>query len=676
MPKELWDADRQTPSPVLSKEELDQRGRIIREMYRARDQREQAHDEFDGMTYEQYYETNSKAANSYIAPRQNPADTRVSAGTTLEKVETLHSAILNLNLEPNIKAFDDEQDEISELGRTMASLIKKSRSIENPDWDVKKPVAYKEMLDQGTVFLEETWVEWFDIEKSLADGFSWADGPKSLAKVWKEGTSKLRGECRVNVLSGPNVYLGNIKDFFIDSQPHLFTREIVTIEEAHMMFQKWKRWENVPMRLTYFQELRENVEMRDWSLLEVEKGFCEILKYQNVPRNELQIFLNGVPMLPVGFPLSFMTGKNMYTVAKGDINPISRFFAYSKSIPAKTKVDQQMLDELYRIMIWKSQKSAKNSLANNTGKKLTARIFDPGMIVDDVDPNRLQPIGDNSGVTQADFAMVQFFKSMIDQKSVSPMFEGQQTKQGTSATEIMELKKQGMSKLGLSIWGVTNLERRLAWLRLHNIVRYWTEKQDTRVNKVKKGMQDVFKKISVDDDFDDGTSGTRIIEFSERNPSPEQVLGEENLLARRTGRKVRKTYLNPKLLRQMQIYWEIQIEPTEKKSDALEAAQFIQGLQEVFTLFGPQSVNQEYAKKMWAQKRRVDYDRFFVKAPQGMPQGAQMPPGVQPPMGQPQQGPVTRSLNKSVSGAAQDSKNRTRQANPGSSTGISALARQ
>ncbi len=637
--------DRQVEAPDYSPEELEYRGRLIKEMDRARRDREQNHDEFDGQTYTQYYESNAKAANAYIKPKVNRKDIRIVTGTTLNKEEALLSALLNFNLGPNITAYDEENDEIRELGETMESLIDKSRLIERPDYDVKRPVVYKEALDQGTVFVEETWVEWEDIRKELDKGFKWSDGAK-MKKVWKKRDSKIKGECRTNVLSGPNVYLGNIKEFYMEFQPFIFTRQYMSIEEAYLIFGQWDRWENVPHKMKPFNDQRENITHRDWSLLEIEPGFAEILVHQSQPRNELMIMVNGVMMLPIEFPLSAMTGKNMYTIAKGDVNPISRFFAYSKSIPSKTKVDQQMLDELYRLMIQKTQRSFYPSMANNTGRKLSTRIFDPGNLTDDIDVNRLQPLLDPTGVSQSEFNMVQFIKNMIDQKSVSAQFEGQTTPGSQTATEIAELKKQGMQKLGLSIWGITNLEKKMAWLRLHNILRYWTEAQDTRVNKATEELESTFKKVSVDADFDDGSGGTRIIEFSEEEFSPSQVLGEEKVLERRMGKSVRKTYLNPKLLRDLEINWEIRIEPTEKQSDALDRAQFEESLGKIFQIFAPAGKlpNMDYLATVWAQKAKLDPDKVWQQEQQpqlpgpGGPGGGpsqQLAQGVRPPPANP-----------------------------------------
>jgi|TARA_Y100000310_G_scaffold140332_2_gene139706 hypothetical protein len=594
-----------------SEEEVEYRDWLIRRLSRAREIREDAHVEFDGMTYEEYYESNAKAANSYIPPRKNLRDTRIVTGTTLEKVATLISSVLNLVFEPNLTAYNEKNEIVSQLGETMEALIRKSRDVEAPGYDVKRPLIYKELLDQGTCFVEDVMVEWREVEKKLRKNSTWAEGIE-LKKNWSEKFSKTYREIRSNLLEGTSVYLGNIKEFYLEYQPYVFVRELIPYEEAQKLYGEWERFKHVPATIQHFSVQPNHREYRHWNLIEFKPGFVEVIKYQDKPKNEYQVLLNGVLMLPIGFPLSALTGKRDYSIAKGDVSPIGRFFAYSKSIPAKTKVDQAVLDEFYKVFIRKTQKSLAPPMANNTGKTLTSKIFDPAIIVNDIDPNRLVEIGTNDGVSSAEFSMFELISQTIDKKSVSPVFEGQPQSGEQTATEIVELKKQSMQKLGLVMWGISNLEKKMSWLRLYNIIKYWTEAEDLRANKFRGQLQDVFKKIEVEDSFEDGTSGTRVIEFRDKVPESGQLLAEQKLTKKTTGRNVKKIVIKPEDLRNADLTWKITIVPTEKESDALDKAQFTASVAEGFQLFGPQSFNMEYLKRQWAQKNKLDPDQALV----------------------------------------------------------------
>jgi len=73
-------------APNLSEDELYFRSKILRELEKARTQRENSHAEFDDQTFSEYWESNAKAANSYIPPKINEFDVRTTTGTTKENL--------------------------------------------------------------------------------------------------------------------------------------------------------------------------------------------------------------------------------------------------------------------------------------------------------------------------------------------------------------------------------------------------------------------------------------------------------------------------------------------------------------------------------------------------------------------------------------------------------------
>ena len=602
-------------APEYTKEELEYRGFVIQRLEDARDKRDQEHAEFDDMSYVDYWETNARAGHSYIEPKKNAEDVRIVTGTTKEKVDTFVSALLNYNLEPNIMAYNRENREVRDLGENMEAMVKKSRDVEMPDYEVKKVLIYQEGAIQGDCFVEDVLVEYAEIGKKLT-GDKWDDAIK-LKKVWSNDDTRVHREIQSNIIAGLNFYPGNVKDFYMASQPYVFTREIKTYEECKQLYGDWTRWGNVAARVNPLSSHvgEGDVQFHDWSLEENEEGFVEVIKYYDKPRNEFMLILNGVMMLPIGFPLEALLGVTEYPMVKFSLFPISRHFFYSKGISSKTKVDQAMIDEFYKMFIVKTRKSVKPPHANNTGRHLTERIFMPGRITNDIDPNRLGEIGDNKGVTQSEFNMLSYIKKTIDEKSVSPVFQGESPEGEQTATEVVELKKQSLQKLGLAVYGVINFEKSLAWLRLHNIVQHWTKVEDTKVDKVKGGIKNIYKRIEMDDSFNDGTRGTRVIQFTEEPMDGQRIKAAEDAVLGTTGRKVRIVQLKPEELRNARLNWEIIVSPTPKDSDALEKAQFNESMVQGMQLF-PQAMNMDYWREQWALKGNLDPDKAFVNPQQ------------------------------------------------------------
>jgi hypothetical protein len=349
-------------------------------------------------------------------------------------------------------------------------------------------------------------------------------------------------------------------------------------------------------------------------------------------------------MLPTGFPLEALFGRIEYPIAKGDCEPISRFFAYSRSVASKNKVPQAMFDEMLKAIMLKTRKSHSPSMANNTGMTLTRKIFYPSNITDNIDPSKLQPIGDNSGVNDSDLKSLEFIKGIIDEGSVNSIFSGDQPKGKTTAREVVEMKQQSMMKLGLTILGIINLETKMSWLRLYNVITNWTKPIDYGTDELKTKLKDQFRSMSVDTEFEDGEAGSRIIEMKTGDhPESQQVLAEEMLLSKHKGKTIRKVYLNPEELQNIKYNFKIAIVPTEKDTSDLRTALFMDNVTQAMQLFGPESFKMDYLKQRWSNYNKENYEKMFTSAQDQMQPPGQEQPG-QPMPGQPVQSPLQSQM--------------------------------
>jgi len=638
---------KQKEALVYSDEELKYRSFLTDRLQRAFDARNKTYTEFNDMTYAEYWDSNAKAANSYTAPKVNEEDVRVVTGTTEEKEVTLLSNTLNYNLEPDIEAYGKNDEHITELGNNMEDMVRKSRQVERPTYDEKKVVIYKELFDQGTVFVEEQFLE-INIPRKKLNKLTWSEVAKIKDIKWEKRLDLVMKYCNSNLITGLNVYLGNIREFFMFYQPFVFTRELRPRAEMEAIYGKWERWQYIPEGISSVQDTTDTEKSyNDWSLEKVSTGMVEVIKYQDKWANDYMIMINGVMMLPIHFPLEALLGTPEYTISKGDVQPISRNFAYSKSVPAKTKVDQAVYDEMLRLVILKTQQSFKPPIANNTGQTLSKRIFYPGAQTANIEPSKIAKLLDSTGVTNAEFNAIQFIKGIIDEKSVSPVFQGQAQSGQQTAREIVELKQASMMKLGLAILGIVNLEKSMVWLRLYNIIQNWTSPVDTAVDKLTNSIQNLYKSVTVDSEFDDGSKGQKIIEFTDKPiPDESQIMAEEKLMSMNTGKKIRKVYLNPEMLQTIVEYWYIEMTPTEKNTNELRRAMFEDMIRSGFEFFGPQAFNQEHLKERWATNANEDPERIFIQqSPMGAPG---MPQSGQPMQtsGQPMQGGQGATMNQ------------------------------
>lgn len=595
-------------SVKYSESELKARDGIINDCKNAAIQRKTKFVEFDDMDYETWYWKAKKASSAYVEPKDNEEDVRVVTGTTREKGNILVNTLLNYNLEADITAYDDENVKVAELGEIVEKFVRKSRQLEMPIWDVKRPLAYLELVNMGNVHVEECW-EGYEIPQKQLEGMNWNEGVDPSKIKWKKLLNKAFYECNSKVLVGLNVFPGDVRQFFLELQPFVVVRNVLGKSEAESKYANWSRLKYVPK-----QSLSHTIEdmnggamgtYNDYQMVTTAVDQIEEIRYFNKWTNTFQIMLNGVCMLPEGFPLSSILGISEYPISKGDCEPISANFYWSRGIGAKNRVPQFLIDEMFKLMILKTRKSYAPSYGNLTGQKIGQSIYLPSRIFNNLDPDKLKPIGDTNGVTAAEFNMMQFVKSVSDENTTDSSFQGQAPQGGATARQIVEQQQRSMVKIGMAMLGVVNLENRMAWLRVYDVLNNWTEKQDGR-----------YRKFSIMDTLEDGKEGERIVEFTDNIPSDQQTMAEEELYKETTGRHVRIHKINPKVLKNLKYKWEVNCIPVEKNSSMVKAAMFTDFLKETMAIFAPLGkmpnmdylgdryaiVNNEDPTKIWGQK--------------------------------------------------------------------------
>lgn len=601
-----------------SETEKNYRQWLIRRLCDARDNREKKHIEFDDQSYSDWYDKNRKADLAYLSPKKDKYDDRLTTGMTREKDTAMLSFLLNMKMEPSLMVFDEDDVLLAGLGQRMGLCISKSRELE--DYELVRPLIYREYIAQGDVFVEEVWEETFTTRKIITN--EWTPEKPIESYKHEEMPSIYCRKAVSRLIEGKKVYLGDMTIENIKDQPYIFTYEIMTRDEAKSIYGKWSRWKNVPDMVQTISAIAEGD--ADWALHIHDKNYVGVLKYQDKNRNEYQILLNGVMMMPVGYPLTMINPSGEFSIAQGKYESIQNF-AYSKSQPSKSKVEQGMLDEMYKLMFMKIKQSLKPPSINMSGKVITGDIFLPGKITTGVQPGEVTPLMQTLGVNNSEFSFFNLIKESIDDKTINRSFAGQQAQGDPTATQIMEEKNQQLSKLGLSIDGIVALERQLAWNRLYTIIHHWTSEES---EMLKENMAFSYNKLHMEDSLENGEKGMRVIEF--RNDLEEYVdedemddeemnamkmqehYDEEEKMSKEYNKPVRITYINPKMLKEFKGMWYVMIIPSEKNNDTIKRMLFIQNVQEAQQIFGPESLNYNHLKQRFANYIGEDPMKMFT----------------------------------------------------------------
>lgn len=598
-----------------SAEERIFRSQLIWELCLARDQRDRQHPELDDMTYIQYYESNRKKDLSYLPPKKNKQDVRIVSGTTRKKDTTLLNALLNMNMQPDITAFDVSDLVVNELGDNMSDMVLKSRQLE--DWEEKRSTVYRELISQGDVFMQEIYRE--DFREVPLNDLNWDPNKDGVSKFSiKRRLQKIYEGPEARMVNGKKIFLGNIRCQNIKNQHLAAVLNIYPRSQAEARYRNWERWKNVPYGIDTINTWFDDGKIyKDWNLVSLSDydKVAEIMVYWK-ERNCFMIILNGVLMLPIDYPLTAISPTGEIPISQGKLEPIADF-AYSKSQPSLMKIDQEVIDEFLKLGIEKTRQSFKPPMGNKSKKVYSSSIFLAGKITSDIQDGELFPLLPNfaSGITAPEMSFYKMIKENIDEKTTSQAFGGNDAKGDPTATEIDYQKQQQMMALGLSLDGVINLERQMTWNRIYNIIIHWTKKHDENIDDLANGILDGYKTFSVRTTVDNGQNGLRIFRMGRAHKRP-HILDhelEEEKLSKEYRMPVRITYLDPEVLRSIRYKWYIQMKPVPRTNDKLSQVLFIQNLRYAMEIFGPDSINMDYAKQRFAILCNEDYNKFFKK---------------------------------------------------------------
>lgn len=587
--------------PKLTDQELTERTFDLNKLFAISQFRESPHPQFDWMGYMKWNETNEMADISFIAPKKNKYDTRVTSGITHEKDSSIVSLVQSFNFEPQLSIYYKDQ-ELPELSTSATAWIRKTRELDH--YDEKRPINYRNLVVQGTAFAEVkhicTYVPNKIIKSKDANyaGESYIEWEEMGLKKQFEGTT-------TNLIDGKKVFLEDFYQQDIRKQAGIYTVEYIPREIVQSVWGSSPRWNNVPKKCaptgTIGAMITQGSIYSDWFFVPLDFDKVEVIQSIRQFENRYQIYLNGVPMLPAGFPLTAISPSGLSYLTKGDIDPMN-MCAYSKGIPAKTKMDQALYDALVRISLIKFEQSAFPPSGNNSGRMLSPDIFMPGKITRNLKTEDISVLTQNQGLTPGDFNFMSMIKEQIENKSISTLLENGQPDNTMTLGQYLDSQKRQLIKLGGIFDGIIAWEKQQCHLTLMDCLYH---------------APDYTGNIPIKDTFENGAKGTRVIRFTANNTKTSaQLHQEEEQVKQQTGQDVRFTDMDPMQLRAMvnnpdyYFYWEIV--PVDKNNDKITQAFFVQMITQAANLFGVDSLKVQSLKKRYAQVMGEQFDDIFL----------------------------------------------------------------
>ena len=601
----------------------------------AKIQRDQPREEFDGMTYEQYWMANEAGANTYIKPKKDKNEINFQSGMLKQKLWSLVSSLQSLNLGADVLAFDQNDTVISALGQSMEDIIEKTEEMENDE--EKRMLRQYEMLKQGDVFIEEIWNDVESIQKVETAEFN----GKFTHKYWRQTVKKDEGKPERRIVSGLKVFLGDITQYFLQYQPFIFTRASVSYKELERIYGSWEMWKYVPKQQRSFtgENNEDALVSANWNLQLNPDGKCEIIKYQDAPNDEYQIIINAIPMCPIGAPLPW---GRYYNIEQQHSEPIRENFAYGKSYVFRNKNNVYLIDEIIKMMLLKTWKSLIPPRFNLSGRVVPASVFMPSKMTMGLKPQDF-PLAESDvpqGVNASEFSMLQEVIRFVDANTTSQTFGGMQEKGATTATQIVEVQRQARIMLGVVILAASLLEKKITQLRLKNLIKHWFDPVDTVVDDARQQLKNRYRIISRQRQIGEEGNGLRYTMLTEEPITQVGVKAQEESMKEELGVPVRITAINPQEVRQGDYIWFVSVNPKEKKSSEMSKLMFGEMVAQATQLglqLNPQVIQEDFAA-VWDR----DPSKLFLQAgpatpPAGTPAGGapitpqNKPLGVQQP---------------------------------------------
>ena len=610
MEKSKLTEDKKVKEPILySPQEKLYLTNLQNRLSRARDARDTPRVEFDGMTYGTYCEENRKLANSFIKPKLNKEDSNYQSGTVRKKMLDILAALNNLDLGPDVNAFDKSNIEVAGFGQSLEDINWKTEELDGDE--EKKMLRQYTMMEQGTVFCNEDWIEKVGIKKTISKPFdgSTAEWGHRLEKVF-EGASR-------DIIQNEKVYLGDLTVFDIKEQPYIFTTEVVPYDVAEQIYGQWTRWKHVDCHRVHFMNNERDESTlynSNWLLSDIEDNQVEIIKYQDKPGNEYQIIINSVPMLPLGFPMPWKHGE--YSLVKQIYSIISAQFAYGKSFPATTRLQIAVWDEMLKLMVLKTQKSFKPPMANNTGKNMSSRVLMPSVITTGVDPTKLTYIDPEGsrGINQGEVAAMNIIRQNLDELTVNPVFSGQNPEGKQTATQIVEVQRQARLMLGLTIFVASMLEKKLSELRMMNILEHWFDPMDDTFDAQKQTLVPKYRTFARRVPIGGQGMGQRIVRVVDENKSAYELFKEEEKITEETGIPTRIAELNATIIRASRYALYVTIVAREKRTGPAAKLMFREFLLDLQLFDKPEAgliVDWGYVASRFATNWEENPERIF-----------------------------------------------------------------
>jgi hypothetical protein len=467
-----------------------------------------------------------------------------------------------------------------------------------------------------------------------------------------DGTTHIQDDIIENRLFSslvPNeeIFIPNFYQPSIQKQPRLFrVQNNALYEEAEELFGSLPNWKYVQKgRINDWASDEEFFSKEYSGLIDTDK--VQIIRYwENIPKHLFKnfgikngvkkaklfnILINGVLMFKITNLSPYKDG--LYPISKGIFEQFSDAnYYWGNSMPNKAREDKKWLDGWKTLIRHKAKLSAIPPLVTFNGTFLDSDVFIPGEVTQA--PNGMKPEDImalpevSKGVSNGDIAIYQDAKSEINEGNLSPQAAGGESARQQTAREAIIREQNEQRILGAFGLQVAFLVESRTYPILKRLFQFLSKKQISKISVPDQSLGDG-KYGNLEIIFED------IPEMSEEEYQQKSIdLFVEQKESEKEGKPMKRIYVNPKYLNELDLYITVVADPQPKKTSALRRSEAM----EKFGIYGarPDLFNARAAAKKLVYEMGDDINEMVNKQeaqPQGQPsaQGNQQTPKVENP---------------------------------------------
>lgn len=571
---------------------------------------------FNDRSPQEYFELNQEDSVVYVPPPLDPRDWRnhMRWNEQRDKFDALLAFLLDLNFKCEPAARDLFGTVSKGMGDVADGVIAYAELLDNGA--EKNLLADYAMYRDGTVAEEVTWVE-RSLTRKIGKNWNPKDNPETFVSESRSIDGFIGIE--TNLMKLNRVYLGDVSQAFIEKQPHVWKEYVIPYSSAYAIFKDYYMWKFIkPYRQTEDAWTDNDVDIETEEKGEADKVRVRI--YENIERDEYAIYINRVLMTPVGMR---MPETGSYSITWQRASVLDPHFAYGRSFLANMRPFTKSLDLLRNIFIDRARQGLEPPMVSRFRFLVNKYMFKPASVIQNAGEGGLTPLIPEGAMNNFVFEAMKMLETNIDKASISPSFQGQNTKGQQTKYEVEQQLINSIRAVAGLIEASVNRRKQRAQSILRLAMKYYPKVM---------GNADIsedfskLKKVSVL-----GSEGLtrKTILFSSADMNAYKVgkmLAEkENVEKAISGDKTKHLVVDSSVLDTFKFVIDYRVNPQQRDSRSADMA----NLEKKYNLYmANPGINQEAVTKMLVRANNDD-EQEFVKPP--APPMPPQQPGAQPP---------------------------------------------